>query len=418
MTKKHLLLLGFVALLVITSLFCILGCKLFSNKISSKDFLLADGTQIISKKGDKVRLRGVNLGGWLVQETWMCPVKGSKAQVETIEILIDRFGVEKAEELLSVYEDNWITTVDLNNLQEIGINIVRVPFGYWNLQTLDGTWKRDKKGEIDFSRLDWIVNECGKRGIYVILDLHGTPGFASDSHSSGKVNSSMLFDSSAVGESFRDATVDLWREVARHFRGNPTVAAYDVINEPMAKTSDEELWELYDRIYQAIREIDSQHLISFEAVWEIYNLPDPSEYGWKNVLYQTHDYAWNGNIKDFSDTKIVNAMWMDEYNVPLIVGEFTGFYNPSDWEYMLSQYDKAGVNWILWTYKLTKKGVTGWALYSSAFVKAPNVLSDSFEEIRMCWSEIGTNEERYSTNKIVIDSIKESLENPLSNPIR
>ncbi|GAB6088668.1 cellulase family glycosylhydrolase [Spirochaeta dissipatitropha] len=385
--------------------------------IGENGFLTADGYVIRNVDGDEIRLRGVNLGGWLLQETWMSPVHGSEDNVSTLEILIERFGQEGADHLIAVYEDNWITTKDLDILQDIGINLLRVPFGYWNLQYLDGTWRRNDRGEKDFHRLDWIIEEAGKRGMYVLLDLHGAPGFASNAHSSGKRNASQLFEDSAEGEMFRQWTVDLWVEIARHYNHNPVVAGFDLLNEPMALPSDQYLWDYYDRMYHAIREVNPYHMISMEAIWELYNLPDPAVYGWENVWYQTHDYSWNRPQKPFVDEKLNNEILAREYGVPLLVGEFTAFEDPSDWEYTLRKYDEAGMHWTLWTYKLVKRGTTGWAMYSSPFVESPNVQTDSFEEIERKWSNIDTDLNLFQKNPMVVNAVRESLARPLASAV-
>lgn len=102
------------------------------HPITDDDFLQTDGKKIVNRKGQEVSLRGVNLGAWLIQEEWMCPVENSVDNITTFEVLTERFGVEKAYELLNTYADNWITDVDLDNIASMGFNCVRVPFWYRN----------------------------------------------------------------------------------------------------------------------------------------------------------------------------------------------------------------------------------------------------------------------------------------------
>ena len=56
-------------------------------------FLKAVGTDIVTDngEGDVIRLIGVNAGGYLVIEEWMCPV-ASYTQFEMEETLYRRFG--------------------------------------------------------------------------------------------------------------------------------------------------------------------------------------------------------------------------------------------------------------------------------------------------------------------------------------
>jgi hypothetical protein len=65
-----------------------------------------------------------------------------------------------------------------------------------------------------------------------------------------------------------------------------------ICNFEQARKKDKMLWDFYDELYQAIRKVDANHIITMEGIWEIYNLPEPSSYNWSNVLYQTHNYNW------------------------------------------------------------------------------------------------------------------------------
>ena len=44
--------------------------------IEDAGFLSVDSTSIINRNNEEIVLQGVNLGGWLLQEYWMCPVVG------------------------------------------------------------------------------------------------------------------------------------------------------------------------------------------------------------------------------------------------------------------------------------------------------------------------------------------------------
>lgn len=65
---------------------------------------------------------------------------------------------------------------DFIYLSEMGMSVVRLPIYYLNHMNEDGTWKRDASGNIDFRRIEWVVNMAKKHRLYVILDLHGAPG--------------------------------------------------------------------------------------------------------------------------------------------------------------------------------------------------------------------------------------------------
>jgi hypothetical protein len=374
-----------------------------SAKLKKNSILKTNGSAIENGFGQKVALRGVNLGGWLLQESWMTPVDGEDkiwGYYDTLRILTERFGEEGCKKLIESYEENWITASDLDYLAALGVNCVRVPFCYRNLHIDDnGTWKKNAENEIDFSRLDYIVEECSKRGIYVILDLHGAPGFQSDDHSTGKSDSSKLFSIGKEGSKYRDLTVELWVETAKHFNGNPAVAAYDLLNEPMngfniIKKCDLALWQLYDRIYRAIREVDKEHIIIFEGVWELGNLPSPAKYGWQNVIYSLHNYNYK---KEEIENKIKDAQRHSFWNVPILIGEFQGGTDIS--EYVFNSYNNAGFSWLTWSYKGAKcEGTSGWFLFGGS-PEIVNLHEDSFEEILRKWGNALQTQSGFSENK-------------------
>jgi aryl-phospho-beta-D-glucosidase BglC (GH1 family) len=124
------------------------------------DFLVTKGRKIVNKSGDVIRLKGVNLGAWLIQEDWLCPYEEVSDHYEMLETLIDRFGVQKAYELMNTYEDNFITAYDLDQIAAMGFNCVRVPFWYRNFYFDDnGTKILDENGDWDFHAwTGWSAN--------------------------------------------------------------------------------------------------------------------------------------------------------------------------------------------------------------------------------------------------------------------
>lgn len=355
--------------------------------LDESDVLRAKGRLLYNARGERVVLRGVNLGGWLLQEAWMSPNNGVDKQWgyhDTLTVLTERFGAEEADALLTLFMDNWITERDLDYLKDLGVNCVRLPFWYRNLHIDDnGTWRRDADGNIDFSRLDRIVDACGKRGIYVVLDLHGAPGFQSDDHPCGKVDASELFDVSLAGLRYRRRTAELWTAVATHYRDNPVIAAYDLLNEPMSGFTDREkndakLWRLYDKLYTAVRAADPDRLITVQGIWDMENLPDPACFGWENIVYQLHIYNWS---TPEIDKKIADIRARNHWNVPVMVGEFQA---GGIWDYTLSAFNNNDLSWFTWTYKGVKTEKSDWFLFA-ADIPVANLQEDSYEEIAAKW---------------------------------
>ena len=146
----------------------------------------------------------------MLHENWINGMDSSELpdDITMRNTLESRFGVAVANRLIAAFEDNWITELDLDNFRALGLNVLRVPFSYRNVMDTNFNWRSDA-----FTQLDWIVDEAWKRGIYVILDLHGAPGGASPYMSSGQVNGGALW----TDVSLRDAAVTVWTRVAQHY---------------------------------------------------------------------------------------------------------------------------------------------------------------------------------------------------------
>ena len=205
-----------------------------TNGFTEEDFLTTKGQDIVNQKGEKIRLKGVNLGAWMIWEDWLCPYEESLDHYTILEILTERFGEEKAYELMDIYMDNWITEYDLDEIKSMGFNCVRVPFWFRNFYYDDNGRKiLDENGEWDFSRLDWVIEECNERKLYVVLDMHGAVGYQSDAPHNGKKGECGLYDDTDQGERYRELTDELWTAIASRYKNEPAVAMYDLLNEPM-----------------------------------------------------------------------------------------------------------------------------------------------------------------------------------------
>ena len=397
---------------------------------TDEDFIVVKGRKLYNKKGEHIQLKGVNLGAWLVRENWLNPddvdveykskmteeeqkrywgtfyedlteeqkaifdpYYGKKYDGEMIyDVLEKRFGREKAQELLNIFYDNWITEWDLDNIKSMGFNCVRVPFWYRNFYYDDqGTKIYNEKGEWDFSRLDWIVEECSKREIYVILDMHGAVGSQSDAPHSGRgYAGAQLMEDSDRGERYRELTDELWTAIASRFNGNPAVAMYDLLNEPMCDVQCTEIErrikneKIYTRLYNTVRAVDEDHVITMEAIWTGFALPKTFLKGWKNIVYQVHFYNNNDFIFNFFLLLTIAL----HPNVPLMVGEFYP-HEKTTWKNCFSTMNKLDYSWMLWTYKATgdKMWKSDWCMYGSkdGFYRA-KIFSGTYEQIAEAWS--------------------------------
>ena len=354
--------------------------------LGSNDFLKVNGTQIRKQKGkgDVVYLRGTNAGGWLVQENWMNPTNASD-QKTMMTTLANRFGTSKRDELVSTYENNYWTTQDFDNCAEMGMSVIRLPFTYMNLCDDNGNLKSNA-----FDRLDWFVQNCSQRGMYVILDMHGAFGSQNGMDHSGEINDGKQL---YYNQSNKDKTLNLWKKIAEHFKGNPAVAAYDILNEPGIKAAATYSlhWDFYNEIYNTIRSKDSNHIIIMESCWDADNLLRPSQYGWTNVAYEYHYYPWSAQNSSDAQKSYFSSKVSDianhNYGVPTFVGEFTCFEQAEGWKAAMSTFNSQGWHWTTWSYKVT--GNSSWGIYNHNPEKV-DIYNDSADTIKNKWSAVGT----------------------------
>lgn len=381
---------------------------------SASDFLKVDGTDIKDNYGvgEKIHLYGTNLGGWRVHEPWMSPLTGASNEWDARNILTERFGKDAVWELYNAYWDSWITEIDFKNIAEAGLNCIRLPIYALNYIDDESNWRRDKTGTIDLSRIEWTINKAREYGLYTILDLHGAPGSQNGAHHSGRQNGALLYSNPL----YQNQLVEFWETLAVRFKDNAAVAGYDLLNEPSETfpgRMGSDVINLYDRLYQAIRAIDPDHIIIMEAIWWWDTLPNPQEKNWENVVYSLHYYQWQNNedftvMKNAVDGWILDAQeWGSKYNVPHFIGEFTLFGNAESWDYGLQQFTQTGSHWTTWSYKVV--GRNNWGMYNTAEQTSniADIGTDDLNTIKYKWSQWKT-QENFSPNPTVITAMQKA----------
>ncbi len=311
----------------------------------------------------------------------------------------DRFGTEQADALWDYYQDQWITEVDLDSIKSMGMNMVRVPFYWMEVMNNDGTMKSN-----GFKQLDWVVEQCSEREIYVMLDLHGAPGGLDGYITSGQATTNELWNDNES----QQMTVNLWKAVAEHFKGEPAVAAYDLMNEPVSNNSAFTTSDMYDLIYQAVREVDPDHLISVQAFYNFEMIDSPDQRGWENMLYQAHYYNtdyynWDSQ-NGFINWALGDMAWHQlQWNVPVLAGEynFWGFLDLwSKWMNGMNCFNGA---WSNWTYK-NITSTLNWGLYLGNTNTIPDLNWDSEELIKEKWDKFTTK--NFKRNSSLIDTVR------------
>ncbi|HVE60534.1 MAG TPA: cellulase family glycosylhydrolase, partial [Chitinophagaceae bacterium] len=146
---------------------------------TAQGFLKRNGKSIVNEKGEEIILRGMGLGGWMLQEPYMLQfTKAAYAQNNFRKKIKDLIGDEKTALFYDAWLANHCTKADIDSLAAWGFNSVRLPMHY-NLYTLpvdeepvtgQNTWL--VKG---FALTDSLLAWCTAARMYLILDLHAAP---------------------------------------------------------------------------------------------------------------------------------------------------------------------------------------------------------------------------------------------------
>jgi len=311
--------------------------------------------------------------------------------------LTSRFGTAGAQTIIDEHHDTWIVESDLDNIAATGMNVIRVPIGWNTLLNLDGTWKPDP-----WSKIDWLIDEASERGVYVLLDLHTVPGGGCPWGSCGRIGPNPNgFWGNAT---YQDWVEDIWQAIAARYDGEPGVAGYDLINEPLIDYGEDaadvaQKSDYYDRLYDAVRAIDADHTIYLGAFFSLSSIAPPSTYGWTNVVYEYHPYdmpnSKNWESQDQLVTNELNGLSAKLSNpgVPILYGEYSLYYNDDVWSRFMAGLNASTVSWTNWTYKVrgtADDGFAYWGMYYDNQSPVPIVNGDDSATFLAKLGEFGT----------------------------
>lgn len=320
--------------------------------LHSQGFLHRDGKKIVDGNGQEVMLRGMGLGGWMIQEGYMMET-GSFAgtQHELKAKITDLAGESGMNEFYDAWLKNNTTRADIDSMAKWGFNSIRLPMHY-NLFTLpiekepvsgQNTWL--DKG---FVMVDSLLKWCAANQMYLILDLHAAPGGQGhDANISDYDNTKPSLWESAGN---RAKTVALWGKLAERYAGQTWIGGYDLINEPNWDLPNGTMLRmLYQDIINAIRTVDNNHMVFIEGNWFANTfdglLPSPNLMD-QNMAYSFHKY-WNA-------TNTSSIQWMldisNNYNVPLWLGE--SGENSNEWfRQTIKMLEGNNIGWSWWPLK-------------------------------------------------------------------
>ncbi len=315
----------------------------------SQGFLHTSGTKIVDENNNEVILRGIGLGGWMLQEGYMMhSVDVANTQHEFKHKLVQLIGESATDSFYVAWRANHITRTDIDSLATWGFNSVRLPMHY-NLFTLPVEEEPDVNKNTflpeGFELVDSLLSWCSDNHIWLILDLHATPGGQGHDEAISDYDPSKpsLWESPEN----RAKTIALWHKLAERYKDEPWIGGYDLINETNWDLGDNSsLKKLYLDITNSIRSVDKKHIIFIEGNWfanDFSGLTPPWD---NNMVYSFHKY-WNYN-------DIASIEWMlnirTKHNVPIWLGE-SGENSNSWFMNCIRLMEENNIGWAWWPMK-------------------------------------------------------------------
>jgi endoglucanase len=324
------------------------------------------GTQIVDGRDHAVRLKGVNIGGWLNMENFVTGYAAGESMMRAAVLRV--LGQEKYNLFFEQLLSSFYADADAAFLAETGLNCVRIPVNYRHLESDAKPFEIIEDG---FRHLDRAIAAGGAHGVYSIIDLHALPGSQNQHwHSDNATHRALFWEH----RHFQDRVVHLWEAIADRYKGNVWVAGYNLMNEP-ADESRAVVGPLYSRLAAAIRAVDPDHMLfldgnTYSTEFDVFDEP------LDNAVYTLHDYvpAGLGRGGHYPGAAAAEQKFLErsayarKTGTPLYVGEFAPIYtgDPSVdavrrqiLDDQLELYRRYDAGFATWMYKdLGRQGLT------------------------------------------------------------
>lgn len=291
------------------------------------------------------RIRGTNLGNWLVLERWM--QEDIFVQTDALdETWLYRKGkLEEIRAAITYHRDTYITEADFKNIATHGLNMVRIPVPYFIFGDV-----KPYIGCIEY--LDKAFVWAEKYNLKILVDLHTAPG-GQNGYDNGGITGVCKWCKQPESVEF---CLTVLERLAKRYGQHKNLFGIEVLNEPISwsvyltsptrkSAVDKEeakgssyvpmkfLKKFYLEAYQRLRRIlpeekvicfhDGFRLVRWNAFFRKNKM--------KNVLLDTHIY-----IHAMEQIVPIHSLWvyklyiqiekmkiqLTQRNVPVVVGEW------------------------------------------------------------------------------------------------
>jgi len=352
------------------------------------------------------KVRGLNIGGWLVLEPWITPsifqsVDQSLGIIDEF-TLTQKLGSDAAYSILKAHWDSWCTFADFQKIANAGFNTVRIPIGYWAYSVEAGeSYTQGAAPYID-AAIDWARGT----GLKIWIDLHGAPGSQNGFDNSGQ---KLATPGWQQGDSVAQTLTVLETISAKYAQPlyQDVVVGIELLNEPLSSALNfDVLKQFYRDGYGRVRAVSDTPVVlhdGFDSPSSWNGFLSVSDNNAQNVAVDHHEYQvftndlvalqpWQhrqlvcNNAPSYSsgaDKWVVVGEWtaamtdcapaLNGYNVGArydgsypgssFVGSCAGKSNIADWddtfkgdmrgyiEAQLSTFESHTQGWIFWNFK-------------------------------------------------------------------
>ncbi|MFN8438558.1 MAG: cellulase family glycosylhydrolase [Cytophagales bacterium] len=298
-------------------LFLLFGVYSTVNPILAQDFIQRQGKKLYFQ-GNEIYLRGMCFGNLVFDDKYADSPNKHHSEI------------------------------DLQRINKLGMNAIRF---YMNYKTFENdaapyTYKQSGWDWID-SNIQWAKNN----NVYLILNMHIPQGGYQS-----QCKSPALWTDSVN----QKRLIALWSAIAERYKNEPQIAGYDLVNEPTPSGSINNWSVLAQKIINAIREKDNNHLVITERALALdcnysyndgeNNYPKITE---ENLMYTVHMYE----PYYFTHQNLSWANTSDGGSYP----NYTKIVAPADATYATGDYDNPSI----------KTGTSDWTEYTgTAFTAA------------------------------------------------
>lgn len=310
------------------------------------------------------KIKGINLGGWLVLEKWMSPKLFEDVAAEDEYYLAHDLSESEYKARIKVHRSEFITETDFLRLSSAGFNLIRIPVPYFIFG--------DRLPFIGcIEELDRAFNWAEAYGVRILLDLHTAP-FSQNAFDNGGLSGVCRWAQMPKEVEFE---LTVLTRLAERYKNHAALWGIEVINEPITKRiwktmnpqkryiprdlklavdsapiSLEFLQEFYKEAYFRLRNIlPEETVISFHDGFELHSWKEFfKENDFKNVMLDTHQYVMIAELKGTPQSLEAYKVYLDDLGkqiaevqkyVPVFVGEWSLFNS-----YTAGVDTKGGIN--------------------------------------------------------------------------